>query len=126
MSYINSACAEIAKYFHPGMLIILESTTYPGTTDEVVLPLLAKEDMRVGQDFFLCFSPERVDPGNPKFNTSNIPKVVGGTTAACTELGRLFYQQALGTVVPGQLNAGGRDGEAAGKHVPHDQHRSGQ
>ncbi|MBI2679975.1 MAG: nucleotide sugar dehydrogenase [Candidatus Solibacter usitatus] len=100
MSYINSACAEIAKYFHPGMLIILESTTYPGTTDEVVLPLLAKEDMRVGQDFFLCFSPERVDPGNPKFNTSNIPKVVGGTTAACTELGRLFYQQALGTVVP--------------------------
>jgi len=100
MSYINSACAEIAKYFHPGMLIILESTTYPGTTDEVVLPLLAKEDMRVGQDFFLCFSPERVDPGNPKFNTSNIPKVVGGTTAACTELGRLFYTQALGTVVP--------------------------
>src|SRR5882724_7209685 len=81
MSYINSACAEIAKYFHPGMLIILESTTYPGTTDEVVLPLLAKEDMRVGHDFFLCFSPERVDPGNPKFNTSNIPKVVGGTTA---------------------------------------------
>src|SRR6202163_2361036 len=66
MSYINSACAEIAKYFHPGMLIILESTTYPGTTDEVVLPLLAKEDMRVGHDFFLCFSPERVDPGNPK------------------------------------------------------------
>jgi UDP-N-acetyl-D-glucosamine dehydrogenase len=100
MSYINSACAEIAKYFHPGMLIILESTTYPGTTDEVVLPLLAKEDMRVGHDFFLCFSPERVDPGNPKFNTSNIPKVVGGTTAACTELGRLFYTQALGTVVP--------------------------
>jgi UDP-N-acetyl-D-glucosamine dehydrogenase len=100
MSYINAACSEIAKYFHPGMLIILESTTYPGTTDEVVLPLLAREGMRVGQDYFLCFSPERVDPGNPKYNTSNIPKVVGGTTAACTEMGRLFYAQALTTVVP--------------------------
>jgi len=100
MSYIQAACQEIAKYFHPGMLIILESTTYPGTTDEVLLPMLAQPGMEVGRDFFLCFSPERVDPGNPQFQTSNIPKVVGGTTPVCTELGRLFYSQALQKVVP--------------------------
>ena len=100
MSFIQSACQEIAKYFHPGMLIILESTTYPGTTDEVLLPMLTLPGMEVGRDFFLCFSPERVDPGNPKFNTSNIPKVVGGCTPVCTELGRLFYSQALQHVVP--------------------------
>src|SRR3984957_14025153 len=67
MSYIVAACEEIAKYFHPGMLVILESTTYPGTTDEVVLPMLEQGGLKVGQDFFLCFSPERVDPGNAKF-----------------------------------------------------------
>jgi UDP-N-acetyl-D-glucosamine dehydrogenase len=99
MSYIVSACGEIAKFFHPGMLVILESTTYPGTTDEVVLPMLEQNGLKVGQDFFLCFSPERVDPGNPKYNTSNIPKVVGGTTPACSEMGRLFYSQALQKVV---------------------------
>jgi len=100
MSYIVSACEEIARYLHPGMLIILESTTYPGTTDELVLPMLSKSGLQVGKDFFLCFSPERVDPGNPKYQTSNIPKVVGGVTPACTEIGRLFYAQALETVVP--------------------------
>ena len=100
MSYIMSSCQEIAKNFHAGMLIILESTTYPGTTDELLLPMFEKTGLRVGQDFFLCFSPERVDPGNPKYQTANIPKVVGGTTAACTEMGALFYSQALATVVP--------------------------
>src|SRR6202035_3607489 len=100
MSYIVSACQQIAKYFHKGMLVILESTTYPGTTDEVVLPMLETADLKVGRDFFLCFSPERVDPGNPKYQTSNIPKVVGGCTAACTEMGRQFYAQALEHVVP--------------------------
>ena len=100
MSYIVSACQEIAKYMHPGMLVILESTTYPGTTDEVVLPVLERENLRVGKDFYLCFSPERVDPGNPTYQTSNIPKVVGGVTGNCTEMGALFYQQALQTVVP--------------------------
>ena len=99
MSYIVSACSEIAKYFHAGTLVILESTTYPGTTDEVVLPMLEKDSLKVGQDFFLCFSPERVDPGNPKYNTSNIPKVVGGVTPACSEMGRVFYSQALQKVV---------------------------
>jgi UDP-N-acetyl-D-glucosamine dehydrogenase len=100
MSFIVSSCQEIARYFHPGMLVILESTTYPGTTDEVVLPMLEQNDLKVGRDFFLCFSPERVDPGNPRFQTLNIPKVVGGVTANCTEMGRLFYSQALQTVVP--------------------------
>jgi UDP-N-acetyl-D-glucosamine dehydrogenase len=100
MSYIVSACEEIAKYVHPGMLVILESTTYPGTTDELVRPLLEKAGIVVGEDLFLCFSPERVDPGNPKFNTKNIPKVVGGTTPACTEVGHLFYSQALQNVIP--------------------------
>ena len=100
MSYIISACQEIAKYFHPGMLIILESTTYPGTTEEVLLPTLSGMGLSVGKDFFLCFSPERVDPGNPRFQTRNIPKVVGGVTPECTELGALFYRQALETVIP--------------------------
>jgi len=100
MSYIVAACTEIQRHFHAGTLVILESTTYPGTTDEVVLPMLAKDGLEAGRDFFLCFSPERVDPGNPKYQTANIPKVVGGVTAACTEMGRLFYSQALQTVVP--------------------------
>ena len=80
--------------------MILESTTYPGTTEEVVLPMLSRGGLEVGRDFFLCFSPERVDPGNPKFQTANIPKVVGGCTPACTEMGRLLYSQALEQVVP--------------------------
>ena len=100
MSYIVSSSGEIAKHLHAGMLIILESTTYPGTTDELVLPMLEKSGLKVGDDFFLCFSPERVDPGNPKYQTVNIPKVVGGVTAECTEVGRLFYAQALEHVVP--------------------------
>ena len=100
MSFIVSSCAEIGRYFHAGMLVILESTTYPGTTEELVLPMLAKSGLEVGRDFFLCFSPERVDPGNPRYQTANIPKVVGGCTAACTEMGRLFYSQALEKVVP--------------------------
>ncbi|HKE28551.1 MAG TPA: nucleotide sugar dehydrogenase [Bryobacteraceae bacterium] len=100
MSFIVSSCQEIARHFHAGTLVILESTTYPGTTDEVVLPMLSRSGLEVGRDFFLCFSPERVDPGNPKFQTANIPKVVGGVTRACTEMGRLFYSQALQQVVP--------------------------
>ncbi len=100
MSYIVNACEEIAKYFHAGMLIILESTTYPGTTDELVRPILERGELKAGEDFFLCFSPERVDPGNAKYQTRNIPKVVGGFTPACTEVGRVFYSQALEHVVP--------------------------
>ena len=100
MSFIVAACQEICKYIHPGLLVILESTTYPGTTAELVLPMLEESGLKVGEDFFLCFSPERVDPGNAKYQTRNIPKVVGGTTPACTALGHLFYSQAIDTVVP--------------------------
>jgi len=100
MSFIVNSCQELAKYFHPGVLVILESTTYPGTTDELMLPMFETNGRKVGRDFFMCFSPERVDPGNPNFQTKNIPKVVGGITPACTKLGALFYGQALDTVVP--------------------------
>ncbi|HXE12127.1 MAG TPA: nucleotide sugar dehydrogenase [Bryobacteraceae bacterium] len=100
MSFVVSATDEIAKYLHSGLLVMLESTTYPGTTDELLLPKLQESGLQVGQDFFLCFSPERVDPGNPKYQTVNIPKVVGGITPQCTEMGALFYKQALETVVP--------------------------
>ena len=99
MSFIVSSCQEIARHFHAGQLVILESTTYPGTTDEVVLPILSKSGLEVGRDFFLCFSPERVAPGHPKFQTVNIPKVVGGCTPVCTEMGSLLYAQALEQVV---------------------------
>ena len=100
MSYVVSATDAIAEHLHPGLLVMLESTTYPGTTDELLLPKLEATGLNVGQDFFLCFSPERVDPGNPKFHTRNIPKVVGGITPACTQMGTLFYKQALETVIP--------------------------
>jgi len=100
MRYIESACDEIAKYLKPGTLVILESTTYPGTTDEVVRAKLERDHLRVGEQIFLCFSPERVDPGNPHYQTRNIPKVVGGTTPKCTELGQLLYAQSLDRVVP--------------------------
>jgi UDP-N-acetyl-D-glucosamine dehydrogenase len=100
MSFIVNSTEQIAQYLRPGTLVILESTTYPGTTDELVLPILEKSGLRVGEDFFVCFSPERVDPGNAKYQTRNIPKVVGGITPACTELGALFYAQSLDTVVP--------------------------
>jgi len=100
MSHVVSACQETAKYLGSGKLVILESTTYPGTTDELVLPMLEASGWKVGEDFFLCFSPERVDPGNAHYQTANIPKVVGGITEVCTRLGSLFYEQALQTVVP--------------------------
>ncbi len=100
MSYVVSASEEVARYLRPGTLVILESTTYPGTTDELLLPMMEKSGLKCGQDFFLCFSPERVDPGNPKYQTRNIPKVVGGVTPACTQVGAAFYSQALETVVP--------------------------
>ncbi len=100
MSYIVAACQEIARYTREGMLVILESTTYPGTTEELVLPMLERPGLRVGEEFFLCFSPERVDPGNPEYQTANIPKVVGGVTPACTRMGAALYEQALEKVVP--------------------------
>ena len=100
MSYIVSAVEGIAKYLHPGMLIILESTTYPGTTDEVVQPMLEATGLKAGVDFYLAFSPERVDPGNPTFQTHNVPKVVGGFTPNCSMLATELYGSAIQTIVP--------------------------
>ena len=80
LSYVVSSTKSVAQYLHKGMLIILESTTYPGTTEEVLKPILEKSGLKCGEDFFLAFSPERVDPGNKDFNTKNTPKVVGGCT----------------------------------------------
>ena len=99
MSYIVSAVEGIAKYLHPGMLIVLESTTYPGTTDEVVQPMLEATGLKAGVDFFLAFSPERVDPGNPTFHTHNVPKVVGGFSADCSTLAAELYGSAIETIV---------------------------
>jgi UDP-N-acetyl-D-glucosamine dehydrogenase len=100
VSYIVAAADEVARYLKRGQLVILESTTYPGTTDELILPRLTARGMTVGKDFFLAFSPERVDPGNPVFQTRNIPKVVGGVTKRCTEVACALYRQTLETVVP--------------------------
>jgi UDP-N-acetyl-D-glucosamine dehydrogenase len=100
MSYIVSAVEAIATHLHPGMLIVLESTTYPGTTEEVVQPLLEATGLKAGVDFFIAFSPERVDPGNPTFQTHNVPKVVGGLTADCSRLAAALYSSAIETIVP--------------------------
>jgi UDP-N-acetyl-D-glucosamine dehydrogenase len=100
MSYIVSAVERIAAHLHPGMLIILESTTYPGTTEELVQPMLEAGGLKAGVDFFLAFSPERVDPGNPTFNTHNVPKVVGGVGPESTELASMLYGAAIETIVP--------------------------
>ena len=113
MSFVVAASDEIAKYLHPGLLVMLESTTYPGTTDELVLPKLESTGLQVGRDFFLCFSPERVDPGNAKFQTRNIPKVVGGITPICTQLGGAFLQTGARHSGTSQFDPCGRDGKAA-------------
>ncbi len=101
LSYILVATDELAKFMHPGIVVVLESTTYPGTTREILLPKLAENSkLEVGKDFFLAFSPERVDPGREDWTTYNTPKVIGGITPACSEVASLWYQQALETVVP--------------------------
>ncbi len=102
ISYIISASEQIARYLHPGMLIVLESTTYPGTTREVILPRLGSDanELRVGTDFFLCFSPERVDPGRTDWTTVNTPKVLGGMTPHCLEAGQTLYGSAIQRIVP--------------------------
>src|SRR5512145_2851007 len=100
MSYIVSAVEAIARHLHPGLLVSLESTTYPGTTEEVVQPLLEATGLKAGVDFFLAFSPERVDPGNPTFQTHNVPKVVGGLTPECAKLASALYGSAIKTIVP--------------------------
>ena len=100
ISYIKASTEQIAKYLRPGQLVTLESTTYPGTTQEVILPLLEEKGLKVGKDFFLAFSPERVDPGNKRFTTKNTTKVVGGVTPVCLEIAYTLYAQTIVNVVP--------------------------
>ncbi len=102
VSYIVSATNEIAARLHPGMLIVLESTSYPGTTREIILPRLHESNphLHVGEQFFLCFSPERVDPGRADWTTINTPKVMGGMTSACLTAGQTLYEMAIERVVP--------------------------
>ena len=95
ISYVKASAQEVAEYAHAGMLVVLESTTYPGTTEEIIEPLLEAKGLTVGKDVFLAFSPERVDPGNKKYNTKNIPKVVGGVSKDCTELAADYYGSFL-------------------------------
>ena len=95
VSYVIESTENIARYIHPGMLIVLESTTYPGTTEEILKPILEKSGLKVGVDIYLAFSPERVDPGNSFYNTKNTPKVVGGITADCTEIAACLYENIL-------------------------------
>jgi len=100
ISFIKASAQEIATYLHKDQLVVLESTTYPGTTRDFVLPLLEEAGFKVGKDIFLAFSPERIDPANKQYTLSNTPKVVGGITPLCTELSVLLYQQVVQKVVP--------------------------
>ncbi|HEY0069635.1 MAG TPA: nucleotide sugar dehydrogenase [Chloroflexia bacterium] len=100
VSYILAANEEVARYLHPGMAIVLESTTYPGTTTELVLPKLREGGLTVGEDFFLAFSPERVDPGRADWTTRTTPKVIGGVTPGCLEVALAFYGGAIEKLVP--------------------------
>ena len=95
LSYVVNSSKDVAKYMHRGMLIVLESTTYPGTTEEILKPILEGSGLKCGVDFFLAFSPERVDPGNKEFKTKNTPKVVGGVTSDCTEVAAMLYRNVL-------------------------------
>jgi UDP-N-acetyl-D-glucosamine dehydrogenase len=100
LSLVVSATQEIAKRLHPGQLVVLESTTYPGTTEELILPTLEESGLTVGEDFFLAFSPERVDPGNETWNTRNTPKIIGGTTPTCCDIAQALYSHAVEKVIP--------------------------
>jgi len=100
VSFILNALDEIVKYMHPDLLVVLESTTYPGTTRELVLPKLEESGLTVGEDFYLVFSPERVDPGNKDFHTKNTPKVLGGITDECNRIGRMLYEEVIEQIVP--------------------------
>jgi len=100
LSMVVDAARAIAATLHRDQLVVLESTTYPGTTEELILPMLAEKGLEVGKDFFLAFSPERVDPGNTHFNTRNTPKIIGGVTPSCTRVAQALYQRAIDTVIP--------------------------
>ena len=100
IQYVLAAAEKVAAYAHPGLLVVLESTTYPGTTEELIVPGLTKRGLVVGEDVFVAFSPERVDPGNAVYTTHNTPKVIGGLTPACTKVAAALYETAVERVVP--------------------------
>ena len=100
ISYIVNASQAVKKHLHKDMLIVLQSTTYPGTTEEVVKAEFESENVQIGKDLFLGFSPERIDPGNLKFTIKNTPKIVGGITPQCTEMAKTLYEQAIDRVIP--------------------------
>ena len=100
LSYVIQESEEVSKYLQRGQLVVLESTTYPGTTREVILPILERSGLKVGQDFYLAYSPERIDPGNKKHNIKNTPKLVGGIDAESTRLAELLYHQVADKVLP--------------------------
>lgn len=110
LAAVTAAVSTVARHLHPGMLVVLESTTYPGTTDEIVRPILEAGGLTAGRDFHIAFSPERIDPGNEEFGARNTPKVVGGHTAACTERAAAFYGKFIDTVV---RTRGTREAETA-------------
>lgn len=100
VSYIVSAVENIKRYMKRGQIIVLESTTYPGTTEEVMLPVLESGGLKEGRDFYLAFSPERIDPGNAKYDTKNTPKIIGGISEKSTKIAKLLYEQAIDNVIP--------------------------
>lgn len=100
VSFIIAATEQIARHNHSGLLIVLESTTYPGTTDELIVPRLTEDGFEVGKDVFICFSPERIDPGNEVYGVRNTPKVIGGVTPDCVEVAVALYSKAIDKVVP--------------------------
>ena len=100
LSMVLDAARAIAARLRPGQLVVLESTTYPGTTEELILPMMTERGLTVGEQFFLAFSPERVDPGNARYHTRNTPKIIGGVTPVCTDVARTLYRQAIEKVIP--------------------------
>jgi len=100
LSFVTGTVESLLPHLHAGQLLVLESTTWPGTTEEVLRPRVESRGLKVGENFYLCFSPEREDPGNPRYATQTIPKICGGSTAACLEAGLALYGQAIDRVVP--------------------------
>ncbi len=99
ISFIVSVMEKIKDYLHPDMIIILESTTYPGSTRELILPYIENDNLSLGKNIYLCFSPERIDPGNKTYNTSNTPKIIGGLTPECSETGKKLYSTIINEVI---------------------------
>ena len=124
--FIMLAAESLKPHLHKDMLIVLESTTFPGFTREILLPKLQESGLKVGEDFFLCFSPERVDPGNEKYQTKNTPKVVGGTTPRCLEAIQAMYSHVIDTLVPVSSTDAAEMVQAAREHLPRGQHRPRQ